>query len=247
MFTPPAAPNGFLLQGGSAFRESTWDPDHFATVVLADFVRIPGPPAWHALLGTFAVPTPQNTALELTELDQLVYYRPSVLAEALAQNGAILQYFSGILDFNLRSRPATVYLCTAALRIASFQVMHYKYSYNRARPSRLSPRLMPPIEPPGHASFPSGHATQARLIALCLEAVMPAAIVPAAAEQGPLRQMAARIARNREVLGLHYPTDSAAGIALANETFAVMGGLPNLANVIPTLANVVPVARREWA
>jgi hypothetical protein len=100
------------------------------------------------------------------------------LAEALAQNRAILQYFSGILDFNLRSRPATVYLCTAALRIGSFLAMHYKYNYNRVRPSRLSPGLMPPIEPPDHASFPSGHATQARLIALCLEAVMPDSIIP---------------------------------------------------------------------
>jgi hypothetical protein len=164
------------------------------------------------------------------------------VAEAMAQNRAILQYFSGILDFNLRSRPATVYLCTAALRIGSFQAMHYKYKYNRVRPSRLSPRLMPPIEPPGHASFPSGHATQARLIALCLEAVMPGAIIPAQPDQGPLRQMADRIARNREVLGLHYRSDSAAGKQLANETFNLM-----LAPALPTLANVITVARQEWA
>ena len=135
------------------------------------------------------------------------------MAEAMAQNRAILQYFSGILDFNLRSRPATVYLCTAALRIASFQAMHYKFKYDRVRPSRLSPRLNPPIDPPGHAAFPSGHATQARLIARCLEAVMPATIIPidgvgSQPDQGPLRQMADRIARNREVLGLHYPSDS---------------------------------------
>ena len=39
---------------------------------------------------------------ELVELAQLVYYRPSVLAEAMAQNASILQYFSGILSFNLR-------------------------------------------------------------------------------------------------------------------------------------------------
>ncbi len=213
-------------------------------MVLADFVAAGG---WNALLAGVAVPNPAATAVELAELDQLVYYRPSVLAEALAQNRAILQYFSGILDFNLRSRPATVYLCTAALRIGSFQAMHYKFKYDRARPSRLSPRLMPPIDPPGHAAFPSGHATQARLIALCLERVMPANIIPvdgggcsAAGQDGPLRRMADRLARNREVLGLHYPSDSVAGKTLADQTFPLMIGLPRL-------ANVVAVAQQEWA
>jgi hypothetical protein len=213
---------------------------------LGDFVQVPGDGAVPAFADIALPPLPPpaggppSTDSELAELDQLVYYRPSVLAEALAQNRAILQYFSGILDFNLRSRPATVYLCTAAVRIASFQAMHYKFKYDRARPSRLSPRLMPPIDPPGHAAYPSGHATQARLIALCLEHVMPAAIVPAAAEQGPLRQMAARIARNREVLGLHYPSDSVAGKTLADRTFTPMIGLTRL-------TNVVAVARKEWA
>jgi len=40
---PALSPNGFLLQGGSAFPESTWGPDYFATVVLGDFVAGPGP------------------------------------------------------------------------------------------------------------------------------------------------------------------------------------------------------------
>jgi hypothetical protein len=65
-------------------------------------------------------------------------------------------------------------------------------------------------------------------------------IVPAAAEQGPLRQMAARIARNREVLGLHYPSDSVAGKTLADRTFTPMIGLTRL-------TNVVAVAKKEWA
>jgi len=236
--------------------------------VLADFVALGG---WNTLLGGVtvplpgtgvAVPPPGTTASELIELDQLVYYRPSVHAEAMAQNRGILQYFSGILDFNLRSRPATVYLCTAALRIASFQAMYYKFQYDRARPSRLSPRLMPPIDPPGHAAFPSGHATQARLIALCLEVVMPAAIIPVDAlnapqpEEGPLRKMAARIARNREVLGLHYPSDSLHGKGLADETFDMMKvpGNPGPPAVPPvplgkvkTLTNVITVAKVEWA
>ena len=57
----------------------------------------------------------------------------------MAQKDLVLQYFSGILSFNLRTHPATVFLCTAALRIAGFQVMYYKNIFNRARPSRFRP------------------------------------------------------------------------------------------------------------
>src|SRR5260370_20337017 len=130
--------------------------------------------------------------------------------------------------------------------------MHYKFKYDRARPSRLSPRLMPPIDPPGHAAFPSAHATQARLIARCLEAVMPVHIIPvdgagAQPDPGPLRQMADRIARNREVQGLHYPSDSLRGKQLAGQTFTPMGPpAAPLANVA-TLKDVIRVARQEWA
>jgi membrane-associated phospholipid phosphatase len=253
-----------FLNAGTVFPESAWGPDYYAFVVLADFVAAPGPPGpWNNMLVGVSPPTTTGAPSisdELNELAQLVYYRPSVLAEAMAQNAAILQYFSGILSFNLRSHPATVYLCTAALRIGSFQAMYYKYKYDRARPSRLSPRLMPPIDPPGHASFPSGHATQARLIALCLEQVMPSAIIPVISsvsnpDAGPLRKMADRIARNREVLGLHYPSDSKAGKALADETFSLMmKGTPPPTSTpsapstpLKKIDDLITEAKKEWS
>jgi membrane-associated phospholipid phosphatase len=166
----------------------------------------------------------------------------------------MLQYFSGILSFNLRTHPATVFLCTAALRIGSFQAMYYKNIFNRARPSRFSPDLMPLIDPPGHASYPSGHATQARLIAVCLEQVMPGAIIPVAApppppppplldtvpEMIPLRMMASRIARNREVAGVHFPSDSLIGKKLADGSFNIM-------MLLSTVNDLMTAAKLEWA
>ena len=51
--------------------------------------------------------------------------------------------------------------------------MYYKDKFKRVRPSQLCPALMPPLAVPGHASFPSGHSTQAHLIAECLKLVLP--------------------------------------------------------------------------
>lgn len=61
--------------------------------------------------------------------------------------------------------------------------------------------------------------------------------------------MADRIARNREVLRLHYPTDSVAGKTLADQTFTLMGGLPAPPTPpkLGTLKNVIKAALQEWA
>jgi membrane-associated phospholipid phosphatase len=110
--------------------------------------------------------------------------------------------------------------------------MHHKARFNRMRPSSILPCLLPPLEVPGHAAYPSGHATQAQLIAMCLEIVMPRnRVMPASPagpvgqfmpQYGPLRMMADRIARNREVAGLHYRSDTWAGRILAAGCFRIM-------------------------
>jgi membrane-associated phospholipid phosphatase len=119
----------------------------------------------------------------------------------------------------------------------------------RPRPSQICPALMPPIEVPGHASFPSGHATEAHLISLCLAEVMPHAVKtpyignttdPDYANSTALTRLAQRIARNREVLGLHYPSDSKAGRALAEGTFKILKECPTVRD------HIIPEARREW-
>jgi acid phosphatase (class A) len=123
-----------------------------------------------------------------------------------------------------------------ALRTGELQAIHYKYRFNRPRASTLAPWLMPPIEVPGHASFPSGHSTQSHLVALVLGEVMPAW---ARGKNGPLRQLALRIARNREVLGLHYPSDSKAGEKLAIGSFLLL-------RTCPTVKAMINAARKEW-
>ena len=94
----------------------------------------------------------------------------------------------------------------------------------RARPSQVCPALMPPVPVPGHPSFPSGHATQAMLMALCAEAALAKStvIIPTPLQDAwrPLLQtLAGRIARNREIAGLHFESDTNGGLELAAEAF----------------------------
>jgi hypothetical protein len=43
--------------------------------------------------------------------------------------------------------------------------------------------------------------------------------------QADLWVLADRIARNREIAGLHYPSDSAAGVVLANQILPLLIGM----------------------
>jgi hypothetical protein len=52
--------------------------------------------------------------------------------------------------------------------------------------------------------------------------------------------MAQRIARNREVLGLHYPSDTAAGKLLAEKSFEILMQCNSVKN------EIIPRAKAEW-
>ncbi|MBR0673389.1 phosphatase PAP2 family protein [Neoroseomonas soli] len=249
-WTPMPQATNFMPPGpgapkGTYFPQRAWAPEYWASVILAEAVSVKdinGDPEWkNRPTGMAPKPVGPAPQSEFQELIDLIPYRPSVMAEAMAQKDSILQYFSGILSFDRRSHPATIHLCVAALRVASFAAMYWKAEHDRARPSRIAPELMPPIDPPGHASYPSGHATQAYLLARVLKDVMPTAIVPSAGEAGgALYLMAQRIGRNREVLGVHYPSDTAAGKALATHIADKI--LPNC----PKMQDLVTAAKLEW-
>jgi hypothetical protein len=65
---------------------------------------------------------------------------------------------------------------------------------------------------PGHGSLPSGHATEAFMTARVLEALLAPAGDSLLHDQ--LMRQAARIAINRQIAGVHFPVDSAAGQVL---------------------------------
>ena len=130
-----------------------------------------------------------------------------------------------LLTISPGSHPSTLRLMNVASLIALHAAIYWKRYLRRVRPSEVLPALLPPISVPGHASFPSGHATQARLIARCVKSILPFTDAQGtvqdvlAAVQPGLDALAFRIARNREIAGLHYPSDSEGGRILADNIF----------------------------
>jgi PAP2 superfamily len=89
-------------------------------------------------------------------------------------------------------------------------VFTLKAHYNRARPGNCCGVGLNPVfkkgdvKFPGHPSYPSGHSTNAYTLAFLLATPYPHL-------KEKLLETAERIARNREVAGLHFRSDSLAG------------------------------------
>ena len=102
-------------------------------------------------------------------------------------------------------------------------VMSFKLHHNRIRPSYLESKLKPSIDVPEHPSFPSGHALQGYLIAEILTDKYP--------ENAEINFKVARdIARNREIAGVHYPSDSEYGRKISKIIAKFYKGINNPLN-----------------
>ncbi len=112
-------------------------------------------------------------------------------------------------------RPRTRDLVIAAMGDFSPVIFKMKEKYDRVRPSFLDPRLKPAMKVPDHPAYPSGHASQACFMAYLLAELDP-----------PKRDVyladAIAIAKRRELAGVHYPSDTAAGAQLARQTLDVL-------------------------
>jgi hypothetical protein len=168
--------------------------------------------------------------------------RADALGEIVAQHDEFASYFLALLTVDPAMYPATNLLINIASIVGTFTVLHFKNGTDeydaRPRPSQVCPALLPPVPVPGHPSYPSGHATEAHLIKLVLYDVLKCSI-ESAAMTPDLEALATRIARNREIAGLHYPCDSMAGRKLAE------GILPILQS-IDCYKNNIDKARSEW-
>jgi len=208
------------------------------------FTVRPGPKPRHVVrtdsdLVSLAPPEAPKIAQQMAEVRAAMDLRADRLPEIIAQTDGFLPFFAAQMPFGLNRRPYTVHLIAAMLDTVISVEHRMKHLCSVARPVDLSPQIQPVIETPGHSAYPSGHATEAFATATLLAALKLAAggtadakLVDAvlaklspATESAPvtdpvilLFRLAARIADNRTVAGVHYPVDSAHGGLLGLST-----------------------------
>lgn len=90
-------------------------------------------------------------------------------------------------------------------------VLDLKSRFGRPRPNEIIPAIDPVLPVPMFSAYPGGHATQAKVAADLL--IGWGGVVNAKY----LYQYAKQVARNREIAGLHYPSDSFAGNHLGSQ------------------------------
>jgi hypothetical protein len=259
---PANAPLRFKRLNRSLFGDRAWAARWWASLVLHDFVAT----AWRAvtdpIMATeWSTITAATTASEITDLTLAARdERAPAMGEILSQDVEFTTDFMALLAITPGSHPHTYRVLHIASLIGSYAVLYYKGLRDRPRPSQLCPALLPPVPMPGHASWPSGHATQAWLKALCMEHVLQGILlgtigtpgIPGTGDLGAvssnLRTLATRIARNREIAGLHYKTDSDAGRTLADTVapfLTSMGMTPT--GTTTWFRKAVTAARGEWS
>lgn len=181
-----------------------------------------------------------RTPEEQAWCDQLagIYYHPLIVNPAdkrFVANRDNLFFIGRNLGpwFAQRNLPKTTELLARVYHDAMIQVVELKLHYARPRPHHLEPRLRAADERIPHGSYPSGHS-----FASHVNAEVVARLAPRHKET--LLQSAREMAWSRELLGVHYPSDSEAGRIFAQDFVRFL--LDN-----PTFRHDFAAAQQEWA
>jgi hypothetical protein len=187
------------------------------------------------------------------EIDNLITAaeteRADALGEIVGQQTTFVPHLLTLLDASPASRPHTNLLINACVLIAGFAGQHFKRINQRRRPAQVCPALNPPIDVPGHGAYPSGHAAQAHLCGLSLAmafgqpptiggtavqnfAPNPVIARKQAGAMPAIHAFAWRAARNREIAGVHYRSDTMAGRKLAESLFVALHAMPGFQDAI---------------
>ena len=196
----------------------------------------------------FDLPAPpandsEETAKEIAYIDglrakrdhatvELIHFeagRRTSTVEMLERSGIVPQKLWNLDAFNRVLRQAY-------FDVSPYFVMREKKRFSRPRPSHLAPALDLVIDNPGHPAYPSGHATESRLLA-----VLVGEIVPEHAKE--MRAYANSIAHRREIAGVHYPSDSKAGQLLGEQIAAELLKHPEFATYVAEAKAAVAKAK----
>lgn len=137
---------------------------------------------------------------------------------------------NGFYDFN--THPIVNSLLSTVERDIAYFTLDQKLKFQRPRPTQLDSDLTTVIPVPPHSAYPSGHSGETYAAALMLSEVDPA-------NADKYKQLAVDVAHRREIAGVHYPSDSEAGRALATQ---VVSALLKTDDIQKRIA----LAKKEW-
>ncbi len=213
-----AEPLQFVLTKDTPPRASLWhrdpiDRDTFATIEAgAGGANVP--------IFWMTRPTEQQFKRQLVQIIAWADLRADRQGEILAQIGDVFSFFQTIAFLDWARTPMTMELIGSIWRTTVKIEMRFKHAMAVRRPHELSAQVQPMIPTPNHSAYPSGHATEAHVIAFTLATLIneasgtPGLEIDATKKINQLRILAHRIANNRTIAGVHYPVDSRAGAHL---------------------------------
>jgi acid phosphatase (class A) len=142
-----------------------------------------------------------------------VYYRLSVRPEdqdwsRMRQNLFHMGHQLGSW-FSPESLPVTADFMARVWSDASYYLWAAKFRFNRVRPYSIEPRLQN-LETPNFPAYPSGHSSNSWVAAYVYELLLPE-------HKDLFRQNARDMAYSREILGVHFASDSEAGRLFARQ------------------------------
>lgn len=159
-------------------------------------------------------PPPPQSYLDVQRLHLMAELRtPERVQTIKDQADDFTPQFWAVAGVDVRSYPAVASQVGAMQQAVGVYVMDLKAKINRTRANEVDPQLSTVVPVPWHKAYPSGHATQAFMTALVMSEAMPE-------KADEFMRLAADIALNREVGGLHYATDSEAGYMIAQQAWA---------------------------
>lgn len=163
-----------------------------------DFARLlPPPPA----------PGSLQQRQEIERLLALQHARtPAMVAAVQADAARTVFRFADVMGpaFTPENLPLTAAFFDQVKKDARIMLGDAKEHWNRPRPSQTDPAIEPCIKNPHNASYPSGHSTYATVVSILLANMAPQ-------KQAQIYERARQYRENREIAGVHFPSDVAAG------------------------------------
>jgi hypothetical protein len=159
------------------------------------------------LLAKITRPGEDKFRVQAAEVVKWAPRRAERAPEILSQLGPQMAYWSSIVNLSPERTPKTLEFCHTAMTFASFVVQRVKHILSCKRPLAYNRTLQPMILTPAFSAMPSGHATEAFMMAHLLTEICGLGM----SDGELLQRQAERIATNRVVAGLHFPVDNIAG------------------------------------